>query len=67
MKKKVIGIRVVHNVELNHPMEEDLENLSPELNDITERIFVGVDNLVCELGQNHKSAVAGYIYEGEEF
>ena len=69
MNKKVIGIKVTHIVELNHPIEvdfEDLDNINKDLADTTDEIFVGVDNLMYELGHNHKRAFAGYIYEGEE-
>ena len=66
MKEKIIGIKVTHVVKLNHPIETDLENPNKELTDTTDEIFVGVDNLMYELGHNHKRAYAGYIYEGEE-
>ena len=66
MNKKIIGIKVTHIVELNHSIETDIENPSKELSETTDEIFVGVDNLMYELGHNHKRAVAGYIYEGEE-
>ena len=66
VNKKIIGIKVTYTVELNHPIETDIENPSKELSEVTDEIFVGVDNLMYELGHNHKRAVAGYIYEGEE-
>lgn len=66
INKKIIGIKVTHVVELNHPIETDIENPNKELTETTDEIFVGVDNLMYELGHNHKRAVAGYIYEGEE-
>ena len=70
-KKKVIGLRVTHIVELKQPIEVDFDNLDSDsinidLANTTDEIFVGVDNLMYELGHNHKRAVAGYIYEGEE-
>ncbi len=66
MDKKVIGIKVTHIVELNHPIETDIENPNRELRETTDEIFDGVDNLVYELGHKHKWAVAGYIYDGEK-
>ena len=75
-KKKVIGLKFVHTVELKNPIEvdwrylenpnEDLENPNKELSDITDKIFVGVDNLVYEFGHNYKHGIVGYIYEGDE-
>ena len=66
ISKKIIGIKLTHTVELNHPIEADIENPNKELTETTDEIFVGVDNLMYELGHNHKRAIAGYIYEGEE-
>ena len=66
MNKKVIGIRVVHTIELNQPIETDLENPSKELREATDKIFAEVHNLAYEFGHNYKNGVAGYIYEGEE-
>ena len=66
MNKKIVGIKLTHTVELRNPIETDIENPSKELSETTDEIFVGVDNLMYELGHNHKRACAGYIYEGEE-
>ena len=66
MDKKIIGIKVTHIVELNHPIETNIENPNKELANTTDEIFHGIANLMYELGHNHKKGVAGYIYEGDE-
>ena len=66
MNKKVVGLRVTHVVELNHPIETDIENIDKNLDDITDEILASVDNLICELGHNHRYALGAFIYEGEE-
>lgn len=69
MNKKVVGLRVTNVVELNHPIEtdiENIENISEDLKYITDEIFDNVSNIICELGHNYKYGVGAYIYEGEE-
>ena len=67
----LVILYVVFAATLFTNISDDIESNIPAIGDVfreetTDEIFVGVDNLMYELGHNHKRAVAGYIYEGEE-
>lgn len=66
MNKKVVGLSITHTVKLNRPIETDIEDICKELGEITDEIFVSVDNLMDELGHTHRYAFGAFIYEGEE-